>query len=82
MLALHESVGARLGEIRCPTLVMVGEQDRPFLPAAEELARGIPRARHVVIEGAAHSPQLESPESWLAAVRDHLARARAESAPA
>ena len=77
MLADHEGVAARLGEVRCPTTVLVGEDDRAFLKPAEVLARGIPGARHVVIEGAAHSPQLENQEAWLAAVLAHLERARA-----
>jgi len=67
---------ARLGEIRCPTLVMVGEQDVSFLSAADELASGIPGARRVTIPGAAHSPQLENPDAWIAAIRDHLQRVR------
>ena len=40
------------------------------------MARAIPGAQHVVIEGAAHSPQLENQEAWLAAVLAHLERAR------
>jgi pimeloyl-ACP methyl ester carboxylesterase len=66
----------RLGEIRCPTLVLVGAEDQPFLAPAEELARGIPGARRVTIEAAAHSPQLENPPAWAAAIRAHLARVR------
>ena len=77
MLADHEGVAGRLGEIRCPTTVLVGEDDRAFLKPAEVLAGGIPGARHVVIEGAAHSPQLENQEAWLDAVLAHLERARA-----
>jgi pimeloyl-ACP methyl ester carboxylesterase len=77
MLTDHQGVVDRLGEIRCPTTVLVGEDDRAFLKPAEVLARGIPGARHVVIEGAAHSPQLENQEAWLAAVLAHLERARA-----
>jgi pimeloyl-ACP methyl ester carboxylesterase len=77
MLADHQGVADRLGEIRCPTTVLVGEDDRAFLKPAEVLARAIPGARHVVIEGAAHSPQLENQEAWLAAVLAHLERARA-----
>jgi pimeloyl-ACP methyl ester carboxylesterase len=66
----------RLGEIRCPTLVLVGAEDRPFLAPADELERGIPGARRVTVEDAAHSPQLENPSAWAAAIRAHLERAR------
>jgi len=31
----------------------------------------------VVIDDAAHSPQLENPEAWFAAIDAHLTRARA-----
>jgi pimeloyl-ACP methyl ester carboxylesterase len=65
MLADHAGVADRLGEIRCPTTVLVGEDDRAFLKPARLLAQGIPARRHAVIEGAAHSPQLENPEAWF-----------------
>src|SRR5262249_42902117 len=66
----------RLGEIRCPTLVMVGEEDNGFLVPADELARGIAGARRVVIPHAAHSPQLENPAAWIAAISEHVGRVR------
>ena len=76
-----EGVLERLPEIRCPTLVLVGAQDLPFIDAADELARGIPGAIQVTIPDAAHSPQHENPDAWLAAVSDHLARVRARGRP-
>ncbi len=63
--------------IACPTLVMVGALDAEFLAPAERLAAALPNAKHVVIPGAGHQPQLEAPEAWLAAIAEHLARARA-----
>jgi 2-succinyl-6-hydroxy-2,4-cyclohexadiene-1-carboxylate synthase len=69
-------VVARLGEIDCPTTVLVGEEDVPFTAPADELAEGIAGARLEVIARAAHSPQVEHPEAWLAAVTAHLERAR------
>lgn len=76
LVARHEPIVARLGEIRCPTTVLVGEHDAPFLPLADELASGIAGARLVRIPGAGHSPQRSTREAWLAAVREHLAAAR------
>ncbi len=76
VLGEHEPVADRLGEIRCPTLVLVGAEDRPFLGPADELERGIRGAERVTIDDAAHSPQLENPPAWSAAIRAHLARAR------
>jgi pimeloyl-ACP methyl ester carboxylesterase len=77
MLADHEGVVGRLGEIRCPTTVLVGEDDRAFRKPAEVLAQGISGAEHVVIPDAAHCPQHENEAAWLAAVLAHLERARA-----
>jgi len=80
--ALGEAFGAwpgttdRLGEISCPTTVIVGEEDAPFRKPSELLAAGIPDAVLEVIPDAAHSPQLEHPEAWLAVMRSHLGRVR------
>jgi pimeloyl-ACP methyl ester carboxylesterase len=75
-LGEHAPVADRLGEIRCPTLVMVGAEDVPFLKAASEMTAGIRGARQVVIPDAAHQPQLENPDAWLDAIRDHLTLVR------
>ncbi len=76
VLGDHPPAVDRLGEIRCPTLVLVGAEDAPFLAPADELERGIRGSLRVTIEGAAHSPQLENPPAWAAAIRAHLARVR------
>jgi 3-oxoadipate enol-lactonase len=60
--ALVPDVAARLGEIRAPALVVVGEEDVTDLrDIAERLARELPDARHVSIAAAAHVPSLERP---------------------
>lgn len=57
------NVKRRLGEIRCPVLVMTGDEDRMMPPAnAHLLADGIPGARLHVVEGAGHTFFLEKPE--------------------
>jgi pimeloyl-ACP methyl ester carboxylesterase len=76
LLADHEGVEDRLGEIRCPTTVVVGAEDAAFLAPSRALEAGIAGARLVEIPGAAHSPQIENAGPWLVAIRDHLARAR------
>jgi len=76
LLASHEGVEGRLAEISCPTTVVVGAEDTAFLAPSRELEAGIRGARRVEIPDAAHSPQIENTELWLAAIRDHLARAR------
>jgi pimeloyl-ACP methyl ester carboxylesterase len=72
----HDGVEDRLAEIRCPTTVVVGSEDTEFLAPSRRLEAGIPEARRVEIADAAHSPQIENTELWLAAIREHLARAR------
>jgi pimeloyl-ACP methyl ester carboxylesterase len=75
-LSEAEPMTPRLGEIRCPTLVLVGEQDAGFLKPAEVMERAIPGARRVTLPAAGHSPQLEAPGAWLDAVSEHLRHAR------
>lgn len=60
-----------LAAIDCPTLVVTGEQD-PARPGCEQIAQAIPGAQFVVIPDAGHSPQLENPSLWLAAVTRFL----------
>jgi pimeloyl-ACP methyl ester carboxylesterase len=60
---LEGSVLERLGEIRCPTLVLVGESDIPDMQAiAAHVAGAIEGARLVTVPKAAHLPSLERPE--------------------
>jgi 2-succinyl-6-hydroxy-2,4-cyclohexadiene-1-carboxylate synthase len=62
----------RMRGIRCPTLVIVGEQDQPFLAPSRAMADAIPDARLVVISDAGHSPQFENPSEWFAAVDEFV----------
>lgn len=62
----------RLGEIACPTLILVGADDSSFLAGADALEAGIRGARRVTIENAGHHPHQENPEAWVQALRDHL----------
>jgi 3-oxoadipate enol-lactonase len=64
---------ARLGSIRCPTLVLVGDQDVSTPPAAAEaLKAGIPGAELTIIANAAHIPTVERPAEVTAAMRRFL----------
>jgi pimeloyl-ACP methyl ester carboxylesterase len=63
----------RLGDLRLPALVVVGRDDRLTPPKyADYLARSIPGARLVEIDGAGHFPQLEQPAAVNAALRGFL----------
>ncbi|CAN5208273.1 alpha/beta hydrolase [soil metagenome] len=60
---LEFNTSERLGEIRCPTLVVVGGEDILLPPAASQyLAQHIPFAELVVLPGAAHGLLVEAPE--------------------
>ena len=55
----------RLAEIEVPTLVIVGDLDRPAtIEAADLLERRIPLARRAVIAGTAHLPNMERPQEF------------------
>jgi 3-oxoadipate enol-lactonase len=63
----------RLGEIRKPTLVIVGADDPGTPPAASEvIARAIPGARLEIIPAASHLSCLEQPEVFNRLVADFL----------
>jgi len=62
-----------LPRIRCPTLVMVGEEDVATVPArSEELAAGIAGARLVRIPRAGHMSPIDAPEAVTAELRAFL----------
>jgi pimeloyl-ACP methyl ester carboxylesterase len=55
----------RLGEVRCPTLVVVGDLDlRHIQERCRHLAAEIPGAQLEVMEAAAHLPGLEQPAAF------------------
>jgi pimeloyl-ACP methyl ester carboxylesterase len=58
--------------LTCPVLVIVGEQDEPFVIASRRMAEAIPNAELVTIPNAGHSPQFENPEAWIAALTGFL----------
>jgi pimeloyl-ACP methyl ester carboxylesterase len=63
----------RLGEIRCPTLVVAARDDAIMpLEVLEELAHGIPAARLVVIDDCGHASALEQPEAVTDALHEWL----------
>jgi pimeloyl-ACP methyl ester carboxylesterase len=63
----------RLGEIRAPTLVVVGAEDLADIRAiADKLAREIPGARLEVVDGAGHLPSLERPDEVNRLLLDFL----------
>jgi pimeloyl-ACP methyl ester carboxylesterase len=75
----RNSIHGRLGELRCPTLVLVGEEDIATPPRdAERIVRAVSGAELVRIPGAGHLTPLEAPaavEQALSAFLDRHAGA-------
>ena len=60
---LDPPVNLRLAEIRCPTLVLVGDEDVADMQGiATHVAESVDGARLVTVPGAAHLPSLERPD--------------------
>lgn len=71
-LVTRPDLGQRLRAVRCPTLVVVGEQDAAALPGCLALVEAIPGARLARIPDAGHSPQFENPTAWAHTVTSFL----------
>ena len=72
-LCSYPSLVGRLGEIRCPVTVIVGERDDLLRDAAQVMAAAIPGAHAVVIAGADHNPQFSRTPALETAVERHFA---------
>ncbi len=62
-----------LGEIKVPSLVVVGADDAPFLAASDYMAAKIPGAKKVVIPQAGHAVNIDQPQAFIDAVLPFLA---------
>lgn len=60
--------------IAAPTMVIYGEMDVLVRDGMDFLAETIPAAHKVVVKGAVHSPQWETPTVFNEALRAHLSR--------
>jgi len=70
----RRSVFPQLGEIKTPTLMMVGQEDMPTpLVKAERIVQGIPGAKLAVIPEAGHISTLENPGAVNTAMEEFLA---------
>src|SRR5258705_3892491 len=63
----------RLKDIKVPVLVIVGVHDTPYmLAAADYMVEKIPSARKVMIEDAAHLPNMDQPSKFQSIVKTFL----------
>jgi len=75
MLAQRDArVIASLPDIKVPSLVIVGALDTNFLIAADYMAKKIPGAEKVVIDGAGHAANIDRPKAFNTAVTGFLAK--------
>jgi len=54
---------AKLGAVRCPTLVLCGEKDKANRRAAESLTRLLPSAELRLVPAAGHEVNIDAPEA-------------------
>jgi 3-oxoadipate enol-lactonase len=67
--------GAPVEQIRTPTLVVAGDEDRVYPPAlARQLATRIPGAELAMMPGVGHLPNLEQPDLFDRTVLDFIRR--------
>ena len=63
----------RLGDLKIPVLIIIGEHDTPYiLAAADYMVERIPSAQKVVIQDAAHLPNMDHPEEFQVHVTKFL----------
>jgi pimeloyl-ACP methyl ester carboxylesterase len=67
-----DDLPAMAASLSCPLLILVGEQDKPFVKASRVMAEAIPGAQLVIIRDAGHSPQFENPDAWIDAMTAFL----------
>ena len=74
-IPLDPPAAGRLGEIRVPTLIIIGELDTLSTRlSAEVLASSIQDAHRITVPAVTHLPNLERPEWFTRTVLDFLAR--------
>ena len=68
----QEPLWDRLEEIRCPVLVLVGENDAKFTALGQRIVDRVGDGRLLVVPGSGHTVHLEQPDATARAVTDFL----------
>jgi 2-succinyl-6-hydroxy-2,4-cyclohexadiene-1-carboxylate synthase len=79
-MASRRSVVADLANIAVPTLVICGEKDEPFLEPSRQMHAAIPGSELVIIQGAGHGPQMETPGEFNRVLTEFLSKVLQTSA--
>jgi len=74
------SLVGELGGIAVPTLVICGEKDEPLLEPSRQMHEAIPESELVIIPGAGHGPQMETPGEFNRVLIEFLSKVREASA--
>ncbi|MHB8086182.1 MAG: alpha/beta fold hydrolase [Dehalococcoidia bacterium] len=70
MMADEATIQAQLGRIKCPVLIIWGEQDKVIPPVyAQRFKEAIPAARLIMVPEAGHLAQVDSPQIFNSAIR-------------
>jgi pimeloyl-ACP methyl ester carboxylesterase len=70
---INPPASKRLGQLKAPTLLIVGSRDVPDIQKIVKLLKdGIPQARQVTIQGAGHIVNMEKPAEFNRVVLDFL----------
>ena len=73
-MASRRSVVADLAKVSVPTLVICGEKDEPFLDPSRQMHEAIPGSELVIIPGASHGPQMETPAEFNRVLAEFLSK--------
>ena len=61
-----------LRQIKCPTLILIGEFDIVFFKPSEIMAKEIPDVKYVIMEGVGHMTAIEAPKRTTNEILDFL----------
>jgi pimeloyl-ACP methyl ester carboxylesterase len=75
-LGSSNDITESLVSISCPTTVLVGEADEPFVEPSRRMAEMVPNAELHIIGGASHCPQYENAVRWKEVIGAHLTQAK------
>ena len=79
-MASRRSVVADLAKVTVPTLIICGEKDEPFVEPSRLMHAAIAGSELVIIPGAGHGPQMETPGAFNRVLTEFLAKVRETSA--
>jgi 3-oxoadipate enol-lactonase len=69
----RKGVEDELENVKCPTLILVGTEDKATIPAkAEFIHKNVPQSKLIYIQNAGHSASVEEPEAYNKAIGEFL----------